>query len=48
MINIKELINSLDVNQIFVIKQEYDDNYVSFSITLIHRVKFSPVNHYTN
>ena len=31
MINIKELINSLDVNQIFVIKQEYDDNYVTYN-----------------
>ena len=31
MVNIKELINSLDVNQIYVIKREYDDTFVTYN-----------------
>ncbi len=31
MKNIKELIDILDVNQIYVIKQEYDDKYVTYN-----------------
>lgn len=31
MKNIKILINSLNVNQVYVIKQEYDDNYVTYN-----------------
>ena len=31
MKNIKILINSLNVNRVYVIKQEYDDNYVTYN-----------------